>query len=79
MYELEYIEGIRLYPIRHCTQLIDYFVHNKTPYCIHEHKIIDILNTTYQREVDMAHIKGQYFAKRALTVAASGLHNIMMI
>lgn len=79
LYELEYIEGIRLYPIRHCTQLIDYFVHNKTPYCIHEHKIIDILNTTYQREVDMAHIKGQYFAKRALTVAASGLHNIMMI
>lgn len=30
-------------------------------------------------EVDFAHIKGQLIAKRALAIAAAGLHNIVMV
>ena len=29
--------------------------------------------------VDFAHIKGHFFAKRALCIAAAGLHNILML
>lgn len=34
---------------------------------------------SYEREHNFAHIKGHSLAKRAMTIAASGLHNILLV
>lgn len=80
IYELEYVPGIHIYPIRRFDQIVEYFVEWKSFYCIDQAKDIEHL---YQNgaphEVDFAHIKGQLIAKRALAIAAAWLHNVIMV
>ncbi|MCX6825625.1 MAG: YifB family Mg chelatase-like AAA ATPase [candidate division SR1 bacterium] len=80
VYELEYVPGIYIYPIGKFDQIVEYFIEGKEFYCIDQAKDIEKL---YQEsdvhEVDFAHIKGQLIAKRALAIAAAGLHNIIMV
>ena len=80
VYELEYIPGIQIYPINTFNQIVEYFLMGKSLQAIEQAKNIENLyekNDIY--EVDFAHIKGQLIAKRALTIAAAGLHNSIMI
>ena len=80
VYELEYVPGIHIYPIEKFDQILEYFLEGKKMYCIDQAKDIE---TLYQQnnafEVDFAHIKGQLIAKRALAIAAAGLHNVVMV
>lgn len=39
---------------------------------------LDLLSSPFDQDVDMAYIKGQEHAKRALEIAAAGHHNILM-
>lgn len=80
VYELEYVPGIHIYPIGKFDQILEYFLEGKPLHGIDQAKDIEIL---YQQnnsfDVDFAHIKGQLIAKRALAIAAAGLHNVIMV
>lgn len=79
MYELEYIAGIRLYPISHCGQLINYFIHGHTPVYHEDNKSLDMLIQWQTRDHDFQDIRWHLVAKRAMSIAAAGLHNILMV
>lgn len=80
VYELEYVPGIHVYPIKTFEQIVEYFLEWKEFVCISQAKNIEELyqqNNNY--EVDFSQIKGQIIAKRALAIAAAGFHNILMV
>lgn len=80
VYELEYVPGIRIYPIASFDQIVEYFVERKPLYSIDQAKDIEALyQEATPHEVDFAHIKGQLIAKRALAIAAAWLHNVIMV
>lgn len=58
---------------------MEYFLEKKNIEFIQNNKQIEDLRTNNNIEDNFKHIKGQHIAKRALSIAASGLHNILMI
>lgn len=70
------VEGITIYPVATLKQL---FLHllGHAPIEPHIRQPIDI-TTRQASEYDMAYIKGQHISKRALEIAASGGHNILL-
>ncbi len=77
--EAAIVQGINIYPVQTLLQAVELL---KTPtptidpYTIN---IDDILTTDTPPHQDFADIKGQFAAKRAIEVAVSGGHNILMI
>lgn len=75
--EIAVIDNIEIIGVSHLTDLIAYLRNERsitpTPHC----KLSG--TDTYDTEADLAHIKGQRAAKRALQIAASGGHNILFI
>jgi magnesium chelatase family protein len=72
--ESSIIKGINIFPVKTLTELTDHYIHKP---------IIKLKSTKidYSNEIisdyDMANIKGQYQAKRALEIAAAGAHNVI--
>ncbi len=72
------IEGIRIIPVSTLTEVIDY-LEGKTDIIPQQQISFETLRREYIFPVDMAQIKGQSAARRALEVAAAGGHNMIMI
>ena len=76
--EASLVEGTKIIPISSLAQLVSYFRGEiPAPECSFD-KIQEDTSVT-SSAVDMAYIKGQEHVKRALEVAASGGHNVIMM
>jgi len=75
--EASLIEGINIRPVRNIRQLTDHLGGKKE---IQKLANVDLnqLSSEVKYEEDMQYVKGQEHVKRALEIAASGGHNILM-
>ncbi|MCK9344701.1 MAG: YifB family Mg chelatase-like AAA ATPase [Candidatus Pacebacteria bacterium] len=78
--EAALVEGIMVYGVRNLREALDHLDKNNkfllTP-CPRA-EVCDVGAVSRQNIVDLSHIKGQEFAKRALEIAAAGNHNLAM-
>jgi magnesium chelatase family protein len=78
--EARLVQGINIVPVQSLTELIG-FLENRTeieslkPFDVEKLEIIK--SGSYP--IDMGYIKGQQNAKRAIEIAASGNHNVLMV
>lgn len=76
--EVEVVDGIDSYPVRHLKEVVEFLNGDRSIEPGHR-SIDEELLEEVTFEEDMSDIKGQYQAKRALEIAASGGHNIVMV
>ena len=76
-YEASLVEGVDIIPVENLLQLTDHLNGIKiiSPAKVHD---INELDEQVDFSVDMAYVKGQEHVKRALEIAASGGHNVLM-
>jgi len=78
-HELEYIPNINVFPIQHFQEILNHFLYEKTITQLPKNKNIKFLTQNHEFESDFWHIKWHLIAKRAATIAAAGMHNILFI
>lgn len=75
--EAALVDGIDIYPVETFAALTAH-LHHGEPHRRHPTTDITTLLESSTHHVDMADIKGQHHAKRALEIAASGAHNVLL-
>lgn len=77
--EATLIKGITVYGVRSLSAVIEHLDKDKTgSIAASTRKDTPLALTQTENEFDLAHIKGQDFAKRALEIAAAGKHNLAL-
>lgn len=75
--EASLINNIEVYPLKNFRELIDHLEGKQLIIPLPPYPIQSWFEN-FQYDMDMAYIKGQEFVKRALEIAASGAHNILL-
>jgi magnesium chelatase family protein len=76
--EAAVVEGIEVYPVAHLSQAVS-FLNEKLPMEPYELDGEAYTASALSPELDFADVRGQEAVKRAVTVAAAGGHNLLMI
>jgi len=75
--EASLVDGVNILAISHIQDIIDHF-DPKVQTTIQTTPKYDYIPTPHISDIDMAYIRGQKLAKRALEIAAAGGHNVLM-
>lgn len=78
--EASLVDGITVYGVRNLNEILQHFDKNN-PFALQPTSRTDDSDFNIRANdsiVDLSHIKGQEFAKRALEIAAAGNHNLAM-
>ena len=76
--EVSCIQDMRILPVSHLSQVIE-FLEKRTGIAPQEQIPFETLKQSAPAVIDMAQIRGQKGARRAVEVAAAGGHNMLMI
>lgn len=75
--EASLVEGVNILAINHIQEIIDHF-DTKIKTTIQPTAKYEYIPIAHISDIDMAYIRGQKLAKRALEIAAAGAHNVLM-
>lgn len=78
--EAELVDGIDVFAVDHLKQVLDIVAEGRPPQRRRPRSsILKLLNQQYDQSLDFIDVKGQQNAKRAMIIAASGWHNVLMV
>lgn len=76
-YEASLVQSLKVYPVSSFAEVIGHITGEK-PIMPIEPQPISSWFESHTYDMDMAYVRGQEYAKRALEIAASGAHNILL-